>query len=389
MAGSVTAALSAIGGEAAPAATPAKTNPAAAAHAPAKHVGEGALVVVPAGFIADIVGGLSGTVGELTGGFFGKPKLGKQIGEAASPLIKLLPFQVIPAEVAPQSAGPDGQGAAGPAEDLIVVPAGFLGGILGGIGGKLLGGQVDRWFGGNGGTGSTIGSTVGGAIGAVLPFQVVPPAAAPADGEAPGEPMVVVPAGFFGDLLGGVAGAFGGLVGGKQGRAIGDAAAPIISQLVPFQEVPPALTPASAGPDGAVADEERLVVVPAGFFGSIVGGLASTIGGEIGGLFGGSDTGAAIGGVAGKLLESVLPFHEVPPALAPASADPAGQPSDDKLILVPAGLFGNLLSGLAGAAGGVAGGLLGDAKTGRAVGDAAAPFLKLLPFQVVAPGGVE
>lgn len=386
MAGSVTAALSAISGDVAPAA-------ATEVDALAAQSSDGTLVVVPAGFIADILGGLSGSIGELTGGYFGKAKLGKDIGDAASPLIKLLPFQVIPAEIAPQSAGPDGQGAVGPAEDLIVVPAGFLGGILGGLGGKLLGGQIDKWLGGSGKTGSTIGSTVAGTLGALLPFQVVPPELTPAsagpDGAAADEPMVVVPAGFFGNLLGGVAGAFGGLVGGKKGRAIGDAAAPFIRQLVPFQQVPPELAPASAGPGETVSEDDRLIVVPAGFFSSIVGGLASTVGGEIGGWFGQRKTGAALGGVAGKLLEGVLPFHELPPALAPASAGPDGDAADEKLMLVPAGLFGNLLSGLAGVAGGAVGGLFGQAKTGQAIGKAAAPLFGLLPFQVVAPDSVD
>jgi hypothetical protein len=383
MAESVMSTLAGLGGGVSPASAPT----ASSSGDGAAQSGEGPLVLVPAGFIADVVGGLSGTIGELTGGFFGNAKLGKDIGEAASPLIKLLPFQIIPPQVAPQSAGPGAP--SGPQEALIVVPAGFLGGILGGIGGKLLGGSVDKWLGGSGGTGSTIGSTVGGVLGGILPFQVVPPGLMPAsagpEGQAPQEPLVVVPAGFFGNLLSGVAGTFGDLVGGQTGRDVGEAASPFI-KLLPFQDVPPELAPQSTGPDGA-AVEERMIVVPAGFFSSIVGGLAETIGGEVGGWFGDADTGAAIGGAAGTIID-MLPFHAVPPALLPASVGPAGeQDPAEKLMFVPAGLFGNLLSGLAGSVGGAVGEALGSKSTGTAMGNAASPFLKMLPFQVVAPAG--
>ena len=380
MAKSVTQALSEMGGSVTPFSAPPSPPPAASSDA---------LVLVPAGFIANIVGGLSGTIGEIAGGVFGKAQLGKEIGIAASPLIKLLPFQVIPPEVAPQSVGPDGhQAVAGPAEAMIVVPAGFLGGILGGLGGKLLGGQVDKWLGGSGKTGTSIGSTIGGALGSILPFQVLPPALTPASAgpgeEGAEEPMVVVPAGFFSSLLTGVTKTFVSLAGNKTVQEIAKTAAPLLKDLLPFQEVPPALAPASTGPSGTASEDDRLIVVPAGFFSSIVGGLASTIGGEIGGWFGAKETGATLGGAAGKLLEGVLPFHELPSALAPASAGPEASP-EDKLMLVPAGLFSGLLSGLAGAAGGMVGGLFGQSKTGQAIGEAAAPFIKMLPFQVVPP----
>jgi hypothetical protein len=383
MAKSVSEQLSELGASVTP------SSVSAPAVQPAK--GEDALVLVPAGFIADIVGGLSGTIGELAGGLFGNAKLGKNIGTAASPLIKLLPFQVIPPEVVPQSAGPEGQ-AAGPSEALVVVPSAFLGGILGSLGGKLLGGQVDKWFGGSGNTGSAIGGTIAGALGSLLPFQVLPPELTPASAgpggqEGDQEPMIVVPAGFLGSLLGGVTTTFAGLLGNKTVSTIAETAAPFIRDLLPFQDVPPALVPASAGPSGTPQEEDRLIVVPASFFSSIVGGLASTIGGEIGGWFGAKETGATLGSAAGKLLEDVLPFHALPPALAPASTGPGAENPDDQLVLVPAGLFSGLLSGLAGAAGGVIGGIFGDSNTGKAIGDAAAPFIKLLPFQVVAPAG--
>jgi isocitrate/isopropylmalate dehydrogenase len=77
----------------------------------------------------------------------------------------------------------------------------------------------------------------------------------------------------------------------------------------------------------------------------------------------------------------------VPPDLLPQAAGPDGTTTDaqEQMIVVPAGLFGNLLSGLAGTVGGVVGGLFGSAKTGKDVGDLASPLLKLLPFHTIAP----
>lgn len=343
--------------------------------------GDEQLALVPAGLIADLLGGLSGTIGEITGDFFGHRRTGREIGEAASSLIGLLPFQVVPPAVAPASAGPDSGGAPeGPDEALVVVPAGFLGGLLGGIGGKLLGGVVGGWL-GDESAGRSAGSALGGVLGGLLPFQVVPPELMPQssgpDAGPPPEPMVVVPAGFFGDLLGGFSGTLGGLLGGRTGRDIGEAAAPLL-ELLPFQEVPQDMSPMSTGPDGTER-VERMVVLPAGFFGNLLSGLSGTVGRGVDQLFGGSGrTGEAVGKAAAPLLE-MLPFHALPEALEPASTGP-GTDKDEKLMLVPAGLFGNLLSGYAGAIGGVVGGIFGEGRTGRTIGDAAAPLIKLLPF---------
>jgi hypothetical protein len=348
---------------------------------------DGPLMVVPAGFLANIVGGLSGTIGEITGGFFGNAPLGKTIGEASSDLVKLLPFQIIPPSVDPQSTGPDGVDQA-PQEALVVVPSAFFGGLLAGIGGKLLGGTVGKWL-GNEDAGKAAGSTVGGVLGGLLPFQVVPPSvtpqsAGPGGTTEPQEPMVVVPAGFFGNLLGGVTDCFGGLAGGSTGK-ISKTISPFI-KLLPFQAVPPEMLPQSAGPDGGEAQHEQMVVLPAGFFGSLLSGLAGTVGGVVGGLFGDAKAGQDVGNVAAPVLD-LLPFHAVPPSLLPQSTGPAGAGDDtsEQMMLVPAGLFGSLLSGLAGTIGGVVGGLFGDAKTGKAVGDLAAPVFGVMPFHTIVP----
>jgi hypothetical protein len=69
----------------------------------------------------------------------------------------------------------------------------------------------------------------------------------------------------------------------------------------------------------------------------------------------------------------------------PQSADPPGTGTQEQMMLVPAGLFGSLLSGLAGTIGGVVGSAFGQGQVGRAIGDAAAPLAKLIPFQAVEP----
>ena len=207
------------------------------------------MVLAPAGFIGDLLSGLTGALGEVTGGLLGNAQLGREIGDAAAPVAKLLPFQVVPPSLAPAAAGP-GQDAAN-AEALVVVPAGFIGGILGGLGGNLIGGAIGDWL-GDKDTGGTVGSSIGGVLGGLLPFQVVPPQMMPASAEpnkprSPDEAMVVVPAGFFGDLLSGVSGAVGNLIGGSTGQQIGSAASPFL-KLLPFQALPDEYKPALTGP---------------------------------------------------------------------------------------------------------------------------------------------
>jgi hypothetical protein len=385
MAGAITKALATAASTPSGSAATATSPATAATH----QNGDGPTLLVPAGFIADILGGLSGTIGEITGGYFGNAPLGRQIGDTASSIVKCFPFQVIPPSVAPQSAGPDGAATTGHDEALVVVPAGFLGGLLGGIGGNLLGGTIGSWFGGES-TGSTIGKTAGGVLGGLLPFQVVPPSLTPQSvgpGGAPQqEPMVVVPASFFGNLLSGVAGTFADLVGNDTGREVAKIAAPIL-EMLPFQDVPRELAPQSVGPGGASV-EERMIVVPAGFFGSLLSGFAGTIGGAVGGMFGSSGTGAAVGGIAAPILE-MLPFHVVPPSLTPQSSGPTSGAAQEQLMFVPAGLFGSLLSGLAGSIGSTVGDWFGSEGTGEAVGNAVAPILDLIPFHAAPRAAIQ
>lgn len=345
------------------------------------------MVVVPAGFVADLLGSIAPTISEKLGGFWGHPTLGKTVGQVAEPLIKLLPFQVVVPGVVPQSAGPAADSAAvadQSAEAMVVVPAGFLGGILGGIAGNVLGGTVGSWFGSKG-TGATIGNAVGGIAGGFLPFQVVPPelmpasagpqAAAPAATDA----MVVVPAGFFGDLLSGATSCFGDLTRGSTVGDIVKTASPLL-KLLPFQTVAPDLLPAATG-SGTSADEE-LVVVPAGWFGSTLASFAETIGGQVGSLFGDAQTGSQVGKAAAPFI-NMLPFSTVPPALVPAAAGPDGTATTEQMLFVPAGFFGGLLKSWSGVLGGVAGEITGSKTAGSAVGGIAGAIGGLLPFSVV------
>jgi hypothetical protein len=356
------------------------TRPSSTGARPASH--DSKVVVLPAFFVGDLLSKFSGTIGEFAGDVFGNAALGKQVGNAASPLLKLLPFSVVPPSVNPASAGPGGGG--GSSETLVVVPAGFIGGLLGGIGGNLLGGAIGDFF-GDKDTGANVGKAAGGILGGLLPFQVIPPQIAPQSvgpgGQPTEEPMVVVPAGFFGNLIKGVASTIASISGDSTVQTIANTASSL-SDLLPFQDVPPDLVPQSAGPDGKAVDSERLIVVPAGFFGNLLSGLADTVGGAIGGVFGDSQTGAAIGAAAKPLL-GLIPFHTVPPELVPQSAGPGGAGgTQQELMVVPAGLFSGLLSTYAGAIGQYGGGFFGNAGLGKQIGDAAAPLIKLLPFSV-------
>ena len=366
-------------------AVPASGGPALTTHS------EGPLMVVPSGFLAELVHGLQGTIEDITGGFFGQPHPGTSVASGGSPGSAggLLPFQLVAPALTPQSAGPaNGQSTPAPQrqEPLVVVPAAFLGGLLGGIGGNLLGSTVGDWL-GNKQAGASVGSTIGGIVGGLLPFQVLPATVAPqSTGSGSGsDPMVVVPAGFFGNLLAGVAQTVSHVSGDSTVQEIAGAAGSLAG-LLPFSEVPPTLLPASTAP-GVPAAPDRMILVPAGFFGSLLSGLAGTVGSAVGGLLGDSQTGGQVGSAIAPVLD-MLPFHAVPPQLVPQSAGPGQLSTSEPLMFVPAGLFAGLLSGLAGTVGGVVGGLLGNSSAGTAIGSTIAPILNLLPFHTVAPASL-
>lgn len=366
MAGQLTAELNAaIGGSSVqPASTPAPRPRGSGSSA-----SDGPLMVVPAGFFGDVIGSLAETIGGGVGQYFGNQELGKAVGGAAGPLIKhFSPFQVLPPTLAPASAG---EASSGSDEAQVVIPAGFLSGLLGGVGGKLLGGAVGSLF-GNKDLGATIGGTALGAVGSALgPFSLVPAADSPQDGE----PTVLVPAGWLGSLLGGIAGTAGQLIGGDTGGDIGKVAGSIIESVVPWSAVPAELTPASAGPEGETQKQE-LVVVPAGWLGSLLSSVSATVGGGVGGLLGHAAAGQQIGEAAKPLLE-MLPFSVVPTELQPASATDT-KDAGDELVMVPAGLFGGLIGTLGGLLGSVVGG-----KTGTVISGAAELAGKFAPFQVL------
>jgi hypothetical protein len=272
---------------------------------------------------------------------------------------------------------------------MVVVPSGFLTGLLGGVGGDLIGGALGDLF-GNKELGSQIGSAAGGALGSIFgPFQVVPPQLVPATAGPDGasgtkEAMVVVPAGWLGDLFGGIATGVGALIGGDTGNVVSTIGAGI-GQVLPWSALPPEVSPsASPGPDGAPRTEE-LVVVPAGWLSSIASTFAGTIGSGIGGLLGNSALGKQIGDAAAPLI-TMLPFSVVPANLQPASSGPGGTAPEDQLLFVPAGVFGGLLGSFGGLLGSAVGGLFGEEDTGKAVGGLVGQLGSLLPFQVVPEG---
>jgi hypothetical protein len=191
----------------------------------------------------------------------------------------------------------------------------------------------------------------------------------------------VVPAGFFGNLLGAVGGTVGQLIGGETGAQIGGAAGELAKKFLPFQTVPPDFAPASTGPDGSEASEE-LIVLPAGFFGSLVSGLGGVVGGAVGGLFGASKTGTDVGSIVGQ-LGNLIPFHQVPPQVLEPQSTAPGAPEPEPMMFVPAGLFGNLL--------GTLGGVVTNcfpkspaAQFGGVIGQAAQKFL---PFSILPSAG--
>ncbi|GAA2009105.1 hypothetical protein J2S58_002105 [Nakamurella flavida] len=279
------------------------------------------MVLMPAGLFGDLLGGFAGAIGGGIGGLFGNRSAGESVGHVVAPVLKMLPWSVVPAGVAPQSATP-GQ-PTGPTEDLVFVPAGLFGSLLGGLADVICsnGGITGR---------RDISEQIGKAAAPflkMLPFSVVPAAVTPQDatpGQAPTGPaqdMVFVPAGFLGDILGGLAGIVGKGVGGLVGDAglgqqIGDAASPFLKML-PWSVIPAGVTPQSAvpGQPSVQGPDQDLVLVPAGIFGSILGGLGGSLaGGWVGDLLGDRDLGETIGKVVGGVAGGFVPFTVVPPS---------------------------------------------------------------------------
>ncbi len=243
---------------------------------------------------------------------------------------------------------------AGAGGELIAVPAGLFTALLGAVGGA-----IGRAVGGD--TGGTVGGIAGGIVGSFIPLGVIPPAGARPAGvggqQGPAaqgdEPLVVLPAGFFGSLLRTVSGAVGAHVGGKAGRAI-DTIGGTAGDLLPFTVAPPR-------PGG-----EELVMVPADFFGSLLGTVSRAVGKHVGG-----DTGGAIGTI-GTAIGDILPFSALPPVASAGAED---------LVAVPASLVGSLL----GTVGRIAGTRIAG-RTGGEVGGRIGDLLgKLSPFSIVPP----
>jgi hypothetical protein len=113
--------------------------------------------LAPQGAFGNFFGGIAPTLGGLIGGAFGNQGLGTSIGQGASPLLRLLPFQVDPMTAAYAS----GQ----------LAPQGAWGNFLGGIA-PTLGGLVGGTF-GNPSLGATIGQGAAPLL-RLLPFGVDP-----------------------------------------------------------------------------------------------------------------------------------------------------------------------------------------------------------------------
>jgi hypothetical protein len=120
---------------------------------------------------------------------------------------------------------------------------------------------------------------------------------------------------------------------------------------------------------------------PQGLIGSIISGLAPTVGGLIGGAAGNQQIGSQLGGLAGQ-LGSLLPFEAAPTAysgpIQPLSAAPQAYAPQG---YAPQGLIGSLISGLAPTVGGLIGGVAGNQQIGSQLGGLAGQLGSLLPFE--------
>jgi hypothetical protein len=204
---------------------------------------------------------------------------------------------------------------------MVLLPAGWLGHLFGGVArgvGQLVGGE----------TATTVGNIAGDLAERFVPWAALPAGLAPASagpaGDQQTEDLVLVPASWFGTI----AKTFGGTIGrgigswlgnAKMGEQIGDAAGQIID-AIPFSVLPDALQPANlAGADGG-SEEDKLVLVPAGVVGGLLGSLGGLFGSAVGGFFGNANVGRQIGDIAGGLAEKFVPWSVEPFATVPPNA---------------------------------------------------------------------
>jgi hypothetical protein len=120
----------------------------------------------PQGWIGEMVSGFAPVVGGMIGSAAGNQQIGTGIGNIASEVARLLPFEATPtaysSSLQPLAAAPQAY-----------APQGLIGGMLGGPLGGALGGALGGLF-GNRSLGEQIGNGIGGIGGTLLPFSVTP-----------------------------------------------------------------------------------------------------------------------------------------------------------------------------------------------------------------------
>jgi hypothetical protein len=155
--------------------------------------------------------------------------------------------------------------------------------------------------------------------------------------------------------------------------------------------------------------QDQYVLVPAGFWGSLIKSIAPTAGGIIGSVFGNQQAGQSIGQTVGQVA-GVLPFSTVPASalqglqggqqVSPMSAGPAGaaQPQQaqgqqgqdqDQYVLVPAGFWGSLIKTIAPTAGGIIGSVFGNQQAGQSIGQTVGQVAGVLPFSTVPASALQ
>ena len=124
---------------------------------------------------------------------------------------------------------------------------------------------------------------------------------------------MLVPAGWLGSIASTFGGTIGRGIGGWLGNAqlgeqIGGAAGELLKS---FSVLPDSLQPASAGPGGGGSEEDKLVVVPAGILGGLLGSLGGLFSRRIDSTL--YAAGPAQQGPAASTAP-VQPFSVLPPA---------------------------------------------------------------------------
>ena len=292
----------------------------------------------PQGLFGSILSKIAGPAGSFIGGKLGNAGLGQRIGSTAGTFANFLPFSAGPQQAAPQQ---DGQQQLDPQSLASLV-------------------AMIRQAATYAQQGAQVLHAVHQAAPGLLPFALGADQQQQQQAQPQAAGQQLDPQGLFGSILSKIAGPAGSFIGGKLGNAglgqrIGSTAG-TFANFLPF----------AAGPQQAGQAQDGQQQLDPQFLGGLVTLIRQA---------------AQAAQQGAQVLHAV---HQAAPGLLPFALGPDQQQqqaqADAQQQLDPQGLFGSILSKIAGPAGSAIGHLVGHQQAGSTIGNTVGRFANFLPF---------